>query len=194
MRRILLLILVITTLAACTDAPPVPKPKTYLRLEVPKPQYLHYEAPDLPFTFDYPDYGEIVPLKRDRKADKWFNILFNRYGFEANVSYIPIRSDTSLAYMVNDCYTFLDKHKKFSSGIVEREYADGENRVYGTAFEIKGSEVVSPYQFYMTDSSRHFVRVALHCQSAPNNDSLAALIERIETDLNHLITSIRWKN
>lgn len=188
------MILVITTLAACTDAPPVPKPKTYLRLEVPKPQYLHYEAPDLPFAFDYPDYGEIVPLKSDRKTDKWFNILFNRYGFEANVSYIPIRSDTSLAYMVNDCYTFLDKHKKFSSGIVEREYADGENRVYGTAFEIKGSEVVSPYQFYLTDSSRHFVRVALHCQSAPNNDSLAALIERIETDLDHLITSIRWKN
>ncbi len=192
-KRILILLLVNTIFIACTKEPPIPKPKTYLRLTAPEPKYLHFEQEGLPFSFDYPDYGEIIRIKSDDNSSQWFNILFNRYGFEANVSYIPLKTDTSLAYMVNDCYTFLDKHKKFSSGIIERQYEDPERKIYGMAFEIKGSEVVSPYQFFVTDSNRHFIRVALHCQSAPNNDSLAPLITRITTDLNHLISTLRWK-
>lgn len=193
MKKSIIPIIAILLFISCGKEPPVPKPNTYLRLSVPQPKFLHYEDKSLPFTFDYPDYGEIVPLKSDDKSSIWFNIIFERYGFEANVSYVPIKSDTSLAYMVNDCYTFLDRHKKLSSGIVERQYENKEARVYGTAFEIKGSEVVSPYQFYLTDSLQHFVRVALHCRFAPNNDSLAAVIDRIDTDLNHLISSLRWK-
>ncbi len=192
-KKFLVPIVLIAILAACTKEPPVPKPKTYLRLTVPQPEYLHYNSPSLPFEFDYPDYGQIIPLESDNQSNKWFNIVFNRYGFEANVSYIPLKTDTSLTYMVNDCYTFLDRHKKFSSGILEREYANAESKVYGTAFEILGSDVVSPYQLFVTDSSRHFVRLALHCQSAPNNDSLAVVIERLKTDINHMVSTIRWK-
>lgn len=193
MKKILLLLLTITTLASCTAEPPIPKPKTYLRLSTPTPQYIHFENETLPFSFEYPDYGNIKMIESDRQSDKWFNISFERYGFEANVSYIPIKADTALAYMINDCYTFLDKHKKFSSGIIEQQYEDNKNKVYGNVFEIKGSEVVSPYQFYLTDSTKHFLRLALHCTSIPNNDSLSAYIKRIETDLQHLITSFRWK-
>lgn len=193
-KALILSFLIALIATSCTQQPPIPKPKTYLRLSVDKPQYIEFKDDALAFSFQYPDYGKIVQLNSDSKTSKWFNIDFERYGFEANVSYIPIKSDSSLAYMVNDCYTFLDKHKKFSSGIIERQYEDSETKVYGTVFEIKGSEVVSPYQFYLTDSNQHFVRLALHCKAAPNNDSLAAYIERIQTDLNHLITTFRWKN
>lgn len=193
MKRTIIPIIAILLFASCGKEPPMPKPNTYLRLSVPQPKYLHYDDKNLPFAFDYPNYGEIVPVKSDDKSSIWFNIVFERYGFEANVSYVPIKTDTSLAYMVNDCYTFLDRHKKLSSGIVERQYENREARVYGTAFEIKGSEVVSPYQFYLTDSVRHFVRVALHCRFVPNNDSLAVVIKRIDTDLDNMINSLRWK-
>lgn len=195
MKKTVILALFIALIAtSCTQQPPIPKPKTYLRLSVPAPEYLESTDQTLPFNFQYPDYGKIIRLNSDNKANKWFNIDFERYGFEANVSYIPMKSDTMLAYMTNDCYTFLDKHKKFSSGIIERQYENKEAKVYGTVFEIKGSEVVSPYQFYLTDSNHHFVRLALHCKTVPNNDSLSAYIERIQTDLDHLITTFRWKN
>ncbi|MDY3976860.1 MAG: hypothetical protein SOY91_00840 [Candidatus Onthomorpha sp.] len=193
MKKILLVSLIVITLASCIEQPPVPKPKTYLRLGTPEPQYVLFRDQTMPFEFEYPDYGKIIPIKSDDRASKWFNISFDCYGFEANVSYIPIKNDTALAYMVNDCYTFLDKHKKFSSGIIERQYENTEKQVFGTAFEIKGSEVVSPYQFYITDSSRHFLRLALHCKTAPNNDSLSAYIKRIQTDLEHLISTFSWK-
>ena len=193
MKRTIIPIIAILLFASCGKEPPMPKPNTYLRLSVPQPKYLHYDDKNLPFTFDYPDYGEIVPVKSDDKSSIWFNIVFEHYGFEANVSYVPIKTDTSLAYMVNDCYTFLDSNNKWSAVMVERKASNRSAHVYGTAFEIKGSEVVSPYQFYLTDSVRHFVRVALHCRFVPNNDSLAVVIKRIDTDLDNMINSLRWK-
>ncbi len=178
---------------SCSEEPPIPKPKTYLLLETSQPIYSVVDEKELPFTFEVPDYGNLVMINSDKKSDKWFNILFDKYGFEANVSYIPLKSDTSLAYMINDCYTFLDRHKKFSSGIIEHQYENPKNNTYGTIFEIKGSDVVSPYQFYITDSTKHFIRLALHCKTIPNNDSLSTYIERITTDLDYMINSIKWK-
>ncbi|MBO7277636.1 MAG: hypothetical protein J6U84_06730 [Bacteroidales bacterium] len=178
---------------SCSEEPPIPKPKTYLLLETSQPLYSVVDNKELPFTFEVPDYGNLIMIDSDKKNDKWFNILFDKYGFEANVSYIPLKSDTSLAYMINDCYTFLDRHKKFSSGIIEHPYENPKNNTYGTIFEIKGSEVVSPYQFYITDSTKHFIRLALHCKTIPNNDSLSTYIERITTDLDYMINSIKWK-
>lgn len=179
---------------SCSNEPPIPKPKTYLRLDTPQPSYLQFSQKQVPFTFEYPDYGRIEWLKSNSAENKWFNIVFDKYGFEANVSYMPLKKKSDLAYMVNDCYTFLDRHKKFSSGIIEQEYSDKEADVYGTTFAIKGTDVVSPYQFYLTDSSKHFIRLALHCQSLPNNDSLSAFVKRIETDLNHMIGTLRWND
>ena len=85
MKRTIIPIIAILLFASCGKEPPMPKPNTYLRLSVPQPKYHHYDDKNLPFTFDYPDYGEIVPVKSDDKSSIWFNIVFERYGFEANV-------------------------------------------------------------------------------------------------------------
>ena len=191
--KIFVLLLLSAFFFACSEEPPIPKPKTYLLLETTQPLHSLVDEKDFPFTFEMPDYGKIVRVNTDKKDNKWFNIYFDKYGFEANVSYIPLNTDTSLAYMINDCYTFLDRHKKFSSGIIEQQYNNPEQRVYGTVFEIKGSEVVSPYQFYLTDSTNHFLRLALHCKTAPNNDSLTTYIRRLKTDIDYMITSLRWR-
>jgi gliding motility-associated lipoprotein GldD len=191
--KIFVLLLLSAFFFACSEEPPIPKPKTYLLLETTQQLYSLVDEKDFPFTFEMPDYGKIVRVNTDKKDNKWFNIYFDKYGFEANVSYIPLNTDTSLAYMINDCYTFLDRHKKFSSGIIEQQYNNPEQRVYGTVFEIKGSEVVSPYQFYLTDSTNHFLRLALHCKTAPNNDSLTTYIRRLKTDIDYMITSLRWR-
>jgi gliding motility-associated lipoprotein GldD len=191
--KLLLLLFLSSFFFACSEEPPIPKPKTYLLLETTQPIYSQIDDKNLPFTFAIPDYGKIAILNSEQKDSKWFNIIFDKYGFEANVSYIPLKSDTALVYMINDCYTFLDRHKKFSSGIIEQTYANPKDNIYGTIFEIKGSEVVSPYQFYVTDSTKHFLRLALHCKTAPNNDSLSTYIKRITTDLNYMITTLRWR-
>ena len=63
-----------------------------------------------------------------------------------------------------------------------------------TTYHLKGQNVASTYQFWATDSTRHFLRGSLYIDCTPNNDSLAPVLTYIQEDINHLIESIRWRN
>ncbi len=192
--KILLITIVsVTTFVCCDNPPQMPKPSTYLRLELLEPHYITLDDKDYPFTFSYPTYAKIEKLNSKNKDSKWFNILFEKYNFVTNVSVISLHSDTSLRASINDCYTFLKKHEKISGGIVEQDYTNKEKNVYGTTFEIKGSDVVSPYQFFITDSTNYFVRFALNSNFVPNNDSCQVVIEQLKKDLNNIITTFEWR-
>jgi gliding motility-associated lipoprotein GldD len=54
-------------------------------------------------------------------------------------------------------------------------------------------EVPSQFQFYITDSTRHFLRGALYFPTATKNDSLAPIINYIKQDMIHLLNTTRWK-
>ena len=71
-------------------------------------------------------------------------------------------------------------------------FLNEELDVYGIAYQIKGSEAASPYQFYLTDSTSHFLRGALYFNFSPNNDSLKPVIEYVEQDIQRLIESFEW--
>jgi gliding motility-associated lipoprotein GldD len=65
--------------------------------------------------------------------------------------------------------------------------------MYGIVYEINGMSAASPYQFYLTDSTRHWLRGSLYFDAIPNNDSLAPVIDFVKTDIQHLFETIRWK-
>jgi gliding motility-associated lipoprotein GldD len=48
-------------------------------------------------------------------------------------------------------------------------------------------------QFYVTDSVHHFLRGALYFNSAPNADSLSIVNDFLETDMRHMIETLKWK-
>jgi hypothetical protein len=58
---------------------------------------------------------------------------------------------------------------------------------------IEGSGAASPCQFFLTDSSTHFVRGALYFDFQPNNDSLAPVIKLIENDIRELVGTLKWE-
>ena len=116
-----------------------------------------------------------------------------KYNFEINVSYFNLTSKSDLKDAVNDCFTFINRHEKLSAGILQQDYKNQERRVFGTAFELKGRDVVSPYQFYLTDSTRHFIRFALNNKIAPNNDSVSSVVKRLKEDMQHIINTFEWK-
>jgi len=76
---------------------------------------------------------------------------------------------------------------------MQREYLDPAHRVFGLIYDIKGSDAASSYQFYLTDSLSKFVRGALYFDLVPNNDSLSPVIDFLKVDLEHMITTFRWK-
>jgi gliding motility-associated lipoprotein GldD len=56
------------------------------------------------------------------------------------------------------------------------------------------TEAASPFQFYLTDSTKNFVRGALYFNTVPNNDSLAPVIDFLKQDIIHMIETFRWKD
>jgi gliding motility-associated lipoprotein GldD len=58
-------------------------------------------------------------------------------------------------------------------------------------YELEG-EVPSQFQFYISDSSKHFMRGALYFRTATKNDSLAPVIEFIKKDIIHMLNTTKW--
>ena len=58
--------------------------------------------------------------------------------------------------------------------------------------ELEG-EVPSQLQFFITDSTKNFLRGALYFRTSIKNDSLAPAIEYLKIDIIHLLNTLEWK-
>ncbi|MEL6972389.1 MAG: hypothetical protein AAFO02_19640, partial [Bacteroidota bacterium] len=67
-----------------------------------------------------------------------------------------------------------------------------DNGVSGIAFDIDGP-AASPFQFFLTDSTQHYVRGSLYFNTKTRADSLAPVIDFVRTDILHLIETFEWK-
>jgi hypothetical protein len=54
--------------------------------------------------------------------------------------------------------------------------------------------VATAYQFFLTDSTKHFIRGALYFEATPNKDSIRPMNNFVAEDMRHLINTFRWKN
>jgi gliding motility-associated lipoprotein GldD len=53
-------------------------------------------------------------------------------------------------------------------------------------------EVPSHFQFFVTDSTQHFLRGALYFPSV-QEDSLSPVIEYVKKDIIHMLNTLEWK-
>jgi len=167
-----------------------PKPRGYYRIDFPKRAYQPFDSA-FPYTFEYPIYARIES-DRSRIAEPfWINVVYPNFHAQLHLSFKVIKNN--LVSYLEDSRTLVNKHIPKASAILQREYIDSLNRVFGLVYEIKGSDAASPYQFYLTDSISKFVRGALYFDLVPNNDSLAPVIDFIKGDLEHMIQTFRWK-
>ncbi|HKI89469.1 MAG TPA: hypothetical protein VKA38_10600, partial [Draconibacterium sp.] len=58
-------------------------------------------------------------------------------------------------------------------------------------YKIEGN-AASPMQFYLTDSTRNFLRGAFYIREVPNIDSLRPVINFLEPDIIHIIETTTW--
>ncbi len=191
MRSKLSFLLIVTwlMLSACGDAP-LPRPRTYFRIALPDRTYQRFDV-GFPYSFDYPSYASIAPRTGAFAEPYWADIVMPRFSARIYLSYKPVRGN--LAEYLNDNHLMMSKLIPKSTGIKEDEVIDDINRVYGTIYNVEGSGVASPCQFYLTDSVRHFLRGALYFNVIPNNDSLAPVIQFIKGDIRHLASTLQWK-
>ena len=76
--------------------------------------------------------------------------------------------------------------------IPERVFIAPENRVYGILFTVVGN-AASQLQFFLTDSTDHFLMGSLYFYSRPNYDSIMPASKYVGRDVIHLMETLRWK-
>ncbi len=191
----LIIISCIIIFFSCLREEPVPTPKPfgYMRVDLPQKQYVLLDT-IYPFKFKYPVYTKLVPYNgksKEEDAKFWFNLSIPSFNAYLYFTYKEIKND--LPDLREDSRTFVIKHIPKSSNIQEIEINVPEHKVYGILYDIQGSEVASPIQFFVTDSSKHYLRVALYFNNIPNNDSLKPIIDFLKIYIDTLIYSLTWK-
>lgn len=190
---IVLLIAIATFIASCGGGNDTyyPKPRGFYRLDLPEKKYVNYDSV-YPFTCRIPESSYIEPVESSEPGSVWFNLVFPDYNGSVNFSYKTVKGN--LYQLTEDARDFANKHIAKANEIKEMQVSHAENKVYGLIYDIEGTNSASPYQFYLTDSTRHYLRGAVYFNHIPNNDSIAPIIQRVKEDLDTLMGSLKWKN
>lgn len=185
-------LLLVCTLSACRHDGYTPKPYAYLRLDMPEASYARFDSLALPFSFER-NAAATVRLKKRTPRDEWVDLEYPQWEGVVFLSYKHLHGLDDLRGQVDTSIRLVETHYNFASGIDERVYNNPTSHVYGTVYQLRGRAVASPCQFWVTDSTRHFLRGALYLNHKPNNDSLAPVIDYIRADITRMIETIEWK-
>lgn len=196
MRRLLLLIPVFIFIASCRPEVHTPKPRGYYHIELPQHAYQTFDSSGFPYSFEYPEYAKIIynPSFYGEKPENpwWINVDFPTIGGKIYISYKDIKTEKNFFTLNEDMYRMtFNAHDKKADYIEDYYFRDTVREVYGTFYNVSG-DAASAYQFYATDSTKHFIRGALYFNVAPNADSLRPLNEFLKEDINHMLKTLKW--
>lgn len=169
-------------LISCQET--LPKPKGYLRLSYPNPNYVDYNK-NCPLQFKV---NEQAVISENSKCE----IKMEYPSMKATIylNYRPI--ENNLNKLLRDAQKLTYEHVIKADDILEQPYLNSENKVFGMFYKV-GGNAASNSQFYLTDSTRHFLLGSVYFYSKPHFDSLLPAAHYIEEDMRVLIESLRWK-
>ena len=188
MNKLLVVIFIAISIVSC-EQPYSPKPRGYFRIDMPEKTYLTSDT-TFPYIFEYPSYAKIVNDPHSPHEKYWININYLPFNATLHISYKQV--DGNLIDYLEDAHKMVTKHIPKADAIYDSLVVAPGRNMFGLIYELEGSGAASPYQFFLTDSTTHFLRGALYFNTVPNNDSLAPVIGFLTEDINHMINSMRW--
>jgi len=179
-------------LSACVQKPevPVPKPKGYFRLATPEATYQHWDSV-LPFTFDYSSHATLNFQKKENNV-YWIDIYYPTLSAMLKMTYYPVKNNLHNLMWSEEEQVMFHADRRMIDDIQYSTINDHAARVYGRLYELEGKNVATPFKFWLTDSSHYFVKGTLYFDFAPNNDSLAPIIDYLKSDALFMIDSWQW--
>ncbi|MDR1543030.1 MAG: gliding motility lipoprotein GldD [Prevotellaceae bacterium] len=171
---------------ACGNKPQ-PKRYEYFRIDLPEHKYWTNNSQQQ-YSFEMSDYATISPYIGDGQG---INIDYQRINGRIHLTYLPIDIDT-FQVVAEECRKLAYEHSIKANAIIANYYDNDTAKVYGALYKITGN-AASPVQFFITDSTRHFLRGALYFNNLPNYDSIYPVAEYVNQDIVHLIETLRWK-
>jgi len=164
-----------------------PKPRGYSRIDFPEKSYKLFDT-SCAYAFEIPTYSKMIVPKGAEPC--WFNMDFPKFNATIHLSYKPVKND--LANHLENSHYFANKHQVKATGLEETVIVRDSAKVYGLLFDIAGN-TASSLQFYLTDSTKHFVRGSLYFNTVPNIDSLQIVVDFLRKDVLHMVNTFKWK-
>lgn len=185
---------IIIYLMACTDSTTQdfsPKPKGYNRIDLPLHAYQKLEGGH-PFTFEY-SKSAIIQLDTFKNAEPhWIIVYYPKLDTRIQFTYKLLQNNQKkLQNLMIDAAKLAFNHDKKASSIADKLYFT-KNGKKAVVFELEG-EVPTPYQFFLTDSTQHYLRGAVYLMTATKNDSLRPIIDFMKEDSKHIMETLQWK-
>ena len=169
----------------------LPKPKGYNRLDLPEREFIALKN-DVPYSFEHSVHAIVEPDSFNLAEKSWINLNYESLGGKVHLTYLALNTDgKDIKTVVNDAINLTAKHQIKAYGIEESMMLTPKGYT-GVVAELSG-EVPTQFQFFVTDSTRNFLRGALYFNTAMKNDSLAPAIEYIKVDMIHLINTLEFK-
>ena len=188
----IVLLLSVCCMAACHgDHDYAPKPRGYFRIIFPKKAYRQYDEA-CPFTFVYPTYANIVPDSNKDARPCWLNMRFPQFRGTLHLSYEHINSKKDFDELVEDAHKLTFKHTVKATSIDQGIIAYPDRKVYGIYYTVDGN-AASAVQFYLTDSTKNYIRGALYFYAEPRLDSIQPVLDFVKKDVEMLVKSFKWK-
>ena len=171
---------------------PMPKPKAFLRLEYPKPQYKEVNT-NLPFTFKKNSIANNIGVIKSSRNKKTLGLEVSYPTIKATIFLTYKKIDANnLQLLINDAQNITQSHARKADAITGQSFVNLEQRVYGMFYEVDGN-VASQAQFYVTDSITHFLTGSLYFYVKPNYDSILPAADYLKKDIQHIMETLKWK-
>lgn len=162
----------------------LPKPTSQLRLEYPVAKYKSFEQ-NCPFTFNVNDKAVI---KEEKECG--FTISYPKMKATIFLTYKPVSGN--IDNLLRDAQKLTYEHVIKADDILEQPYVNKDKKVYGMFYSVSGNAATNA-QFYLTDSTKHFLTGSVYFYAKPNFDSILPAVDYIHNDMKTIIESMKWK-
>jgi gliding motility-associated lipoprotein GldD len=188
------------------------KKRGYYKIDFPERGYQVFSKEGVPYTFEYPTYANIIKdstyFDNDPESPFWYNIDFPTFGSRIFLSYKKVggkalyklkqpdgkyKDSTGINYfdkMVADAFKLTNKNEVLATSIKD-SLMNTKNGITGIYFKVGGNAATAK-QFFLSDTTSHFLRGALYFDVTPNADSLRPVQDFLQKDIEHLINTFKW--
>ncbi len=177
------IILLTLTVVSCKDDV-LPKPSSYLRLDYPEANYVNFEN-NCPFSFEMNE-GAIIQGEKNCG----FSITYPKMKATIYLTYKPVNGN--IEKLLKDAQKLTYEHVIKADDILEQPYLNPQKKVYGMFYQVDGNAATNS-QFYVTDSTKHFITGSVYFYAKPNFDSVMPAASYIKNDMQRLMETLKWK-
>lgn len=185
MKKLLFVLLAVFLVSCEEDVQP--KPKGFLALDYPPQKYERIDF-NCPYSFEKNTMASVEAAASNRAC--WKNLQYDFMNGTIFLTYQPVGNN--LDSLLADAQKLPLQHTIKADAIEGDIYTNQYNNTYGMFYEVEG-DAASQAQFYLTDSTNHFLTGSIYFEAVPNFDSISPAASYLKEDMKHLMETLHWE-